>query len=304
MSRPGRALLDREGRIDLASDASAEAIRLEWAMKVRNVVPHPQAAASIAVMALLVAAACATGGGGGSRGAATTSGQPAAACPSPGTDPAQVVDANRPPQDPQVLQAVGAGLCLTEVLDRLGPAHRYVALGGVPVRVEGDGRPHLPDRHPGPPREDGLRALVEVGSSLQADDSGRASGGVARLAPWFHGIDLGQGVRTKDGSIADEPDDHPRPTFDLVARCLPADLAGQSVLDVGCNGGFYAVEMKRRERDGSWPSTRSGTTCGRPGSWPGPWGSTSRSSGSRCTTCLRRGWANSTSVSRSVSSTT
>jgi len=69
---------------------------------------------------------------------------------------------------------------------------------------------------------------------------------VSRLGPWFHGIDLGQGVRTKTGSIADEPDDHPRSTFDLVARCLPEDLAGQSVLDVGCNGGFYAVEMKRR----------------------------------------------------------
>jgi tRNA (mo5U34)-methyltransferase len=70
--------------------------------------------------------------------------------------------------------------------------------------------------------------------------------GVARLAPWFHQIDLGQGVKTKSGSQADEPADHPRPTFDLVARSLPADLRGQAVLDVGCNGGFYAVEMKKR----------------------------------------------------------
>jgi tRNA (mo5U34)-methyltransferase len=69
---------------------------------------------------------------------------------------------------------------------------------------------------------------------------------VERLSPWFHQIDLGQGVKTKSGSQADEPDDHPRPTFDLVARYLPQDLAGQSVLDVGCNGGFYAVEVKRR----------------------------------------------------------
>ncbi|PYT03068.1 MAG: TIGR04290 family methyltransferase, partial [Acidobacteria bacterium] len=26
----------------------------------------------------------------------------------------------------------------------------------------------------------------------------------------------------------------------------PEDLAGRSVLDVGCNAGFYAVELKRR----------------------------------------------------------
>jgi tRNA (mo5U34)-methyltransferase len=70
--------------------------------------------------------------------------------------------------------------------------------------------------------------------------------GVKRLSPWFHQIDLGEGVWTKSGSLAGEPDDHPRSTFDLVAPHLPSDLAGQSVLDVGCNGGFYAVEMKRR----------------------------------------------------------
>ena len=27
---------------------------------------------------------------------------------------------------------------------------------------------------------------------------------------------------------------------------MPDDLAGRSVLDIGCNGGFYALEMKRR----------------------------------------------------------
>lgn len=70
--------------------------------------------------------------------------------------------------------------------------------------------------------------------------------GVERLLPWFHQIDLGQGVKTKSASQADEPADHPRPTFDFVARSIPRDLSGQSVLDVGSNGGFYAVEMKRR----------------------------------------------------------
>ena len=30
------------------------------------------------------------------------------------------------------------------------------------------------------------------------------------------------------------------------ADALPADLTGKSVLDIGCNGGFYSIEMKRR----------------------------------------------------------
>ena len=27
---------------------------------------------------------------------------------------------------------------------------------------------------------------------------------------------------------------------------MPDDLTGKTVLDIGCNGGFYAIEMKRR----------------------------------------------------------
>ena len=70
--------------------------------------------------------------------------------------------------------------------------------------------------------------------------------GIARLGPWFHSIDLGDGLRTKTASVGREPADHPRPTWELVKECLPADLRGKSVLDVGCNAGFYSVEAKRR----------------------------------------------------------
>ncbi|MFN8483725.1 MAG: DUF1698 domain-containing protein [Anaerolineae bacterium] len=70
--------------------------------------------------------------------------------------------------------------------------------------------------------------------------------GVERLAPWFHRIELAPGVYTKDSSIAGEPVDHPMPTWMLVRQALPDDLSGKTVLDIGCNGGFYAVEAKRR----------------------------------------------------------
>jgi len=66
------------------------------------------------------------------------------------------------------------------------------------------------------------------------------------LAPWFHCIDLGGGIRTKTQSAASEAVDHPAETWEKIKRCLPADLSGKSVLDVGCNAGFYAFEAKRR----------------------------------------------------------
>jgi tRNA (mo5U34)-methyltransferase len=34
-----------------------------------------------------------------------------------------------------------------------------------------------------------------------------------------------------------------------VAHSLPADLTGKSVLDIGCNAGFFSMEMKRRGAD-------------------------------------------------------
>lgn len=70
--------------------------------------------------------------------------------------------------------------------------------------------------------------------------------GIRRLEPWFHCIELAPGVLTKTESVAGEPADHPRETWDIIKNCLPVDLSGKSVLDVGCNAGFYSVEAKRR----------------------------------------------------------
>jgi tRNA (mo5U34)-methyltransferase len=70
--------------------------------------------------------------------------------------------------------------------------------------------------------------------------------GLERLRPWFHRIDLGGGLYTKTESVMGEPVDHPAGPWQTIGRCLPADLSGKSVLDVGCNAGFYAIEAKRR----------------------------------------------------------
>lgn len=79
---------------------------------------------------------------------------------------------------------------------------------------------------------------------------GRMSGDEIRrraeaLGPWFHNIDL-------DG-VATAPDhflgDYPAMKWKAFAEAIPQDLRGRTVLDIGCNGGFYSLEMKRRGAD-------------------------------------------------------
>jgi tRNA (mo5U34)-methyltransferase len=43
--------------------------------------------------------------------------------------------------------------------------------------------------------------------------------------------------------------DYPAFKFRGFADALPADLRGCTVLDIGCNAGFYTFEMKRRGAD-------------------------------------------------------
>jgi tRNA (mo5U34)-methyltransferase len=65
---------------------------------------------------------------------------------------------------------------------------------------------------------------------------------IAALGPWFHNIDLG-GVWTAPEHFLG---DYPAVKWRRFAHALPHDLTGKTVLDIGCNGGFYSIEMKRR----------------------------------------------------------
>jgi tRNA (mo5U34)-methyltransferase len=65
---------------------------------------------------------------------------------------------------------------------------------------------------------------------------------VEALGPWFHNLDL-LGVRTAPDHFLG---DYPAQKWRSFAAALPEDLSGKAVLDIGCNGGFYAIEMKRR----------------------------------------------------------
>jgi tRNA (mo5U34)-methyltransferase len=65
---------------------------------------------------------------------------------------------------------------------------------------------------------------------------------VSELGEWFQNFDLG-GVQTAPDHFLG---DYPSFKWRTFAHAIPADLAGRSVLDIGCNAGFYSIEMKRR----------------------------------------------------------
>lgn len=65
---------------------------------------------------------------------------------------------------------------------------------------------------------------------------------VDELGPWFHNLDL-KGVRTAPSHFLG---DYPMVKWRRFSQAIPENLCGKSVLDIGCNAGFYCMEMKRR----------------------------------------------------------
>jgi len=65
---------------------------------------------------------------------------------------------------------------------------------------------------------------------------------IAELGEWFHNFEL-HGVRTAPNHFLG---DFPNIKWKHLANVIPHDLTGASVLDIGCNGGFYCIQMKKR----------------------------------------------------------
>jgi tRNA (mo5U34)-methyltransferase len=65
---------------------------------------------------------------------------------------------------------------------------------------------------------------------------------IRALGKWFHNLNL-RGVQTAPDHFLG---DYPANKWRSFAHVIPRDLRGKTVLDIGCNAGFYSIEMKRR----------------------------------------------------------
>ena len=66
---------------------------------------------------------------------------------------------------------------------------------------------------------------------------------VRRLGPWFHNLHLPGGIQTCQDHVLG---DFPSFKWRALAPHLPAELEGWTVLDIGCNAGFYSFELAKR----------------------------------------------------------
>ena len=86
-------------------------------------------------------------------------------------------------------------------------------------------------------------------SSLSTDEIREQIASLEKETGWYQCIDLGNGIKTKTKSHWGEPLNYPLPKWNLIKHHIPENLEGMSVLDIGCNAGFFSVEAKRRHAD-------------------------------------------------------
>lgn len=66
---------------------------------------------------------------------------------------------------------------------------------------------------------------------------------IVELGPWFHNLHLPDGTLT----APEHPlGDFPSFKWKEISSHLPEDLSGWTVLDIGCNAGFYSLELAKR----------------------------------------------------------
>lgn len=64
---------------------------------------------------------------------------------------------------------------------------------------------------------------------------------INELGYWYHNIELMPDVWTNPAM-----GNYPTSRWDCVAPYVPDDLSGKSVLDLSCNSGYFAIQMKKR----------------------------------------------------------
>lgn len=66
---------------------------------------------------------------------------------------------------------------------------------------------------------------------------------ISELGPWFHNLHLPDGRQTAPGHRLG---DFPAFKWNALAPFFPERMEGTRVLDIGCNAGFYSIELARR----------------------------------------------------------
>ena len=118
----------------------------------------------------------------------------------------------------------------------------------------------------------------------RASDRADLEARIRALGPWFHNLTI-RGVQTAPDHFLG---DYPSLKWRQFAHAIPADLTGRTVLDIGCNAGFYSLEMKRRGADARRRHRLGrGATWRRRGSPRTPRAPTSSSGSCRSTTWRR-----------------
>jgi tRNA (mo5U34)-methyltransferase len=83
--------------------------------------------------------------------------------------------------------------------------------------------------------------LPEKATSLPSMPNGALAQRIAELGEWFHNLNL-RGIPTAPHHfLGDFPN-----VWEHIGKAIPEDLSNTTVLDVGCNGGFYSIQMKQR----------------------------------------------------------
>jgi tRNA (mo5U34)-methyltransferase len=65
---------------------------------------------------------------------------------------------------------------------------------------------------------------------------------ISEMGDWFHNINL-KGIQTAPNHFLG---DFPNVKWKNISPSIPEDLSGATVLDIGCNGGFHSIELKKR----------------------------------------------------------
>jgi 2-polyprenyl-3-methyl-5-hydroxy-6-metoxy-1,4-benzoquinol methylase len=90
--------------------------------------------------------------------------------------------------------------------------------------------------------EVGSTIVNPFNSNADVRDPAELSHRVRAMGKWFHNLNLNGVFTAPDHFLGD----FPNIKWQQIRSEIPDSLAGMSVLDIGCNGGFYSIEMKRR----------------------------------------------------------